>query len=206
MATRAGVGAVVTADAPQVAPAGPERSRRGGVARRTAARALVLGTGVAFALVARAYAAQSYYIPSPSMTPTLAVGDRIFVNKISRTINRGDMVVFTRVPADPETTYADLVKRVIGLPGETISSRGATVLIDGRPLREPWLPRLVGRCAEAAAAVATTLIPEGHYFVMGDCRGDSFDSRAWGTVPAANIIGKVEAIVWRNGHPWFRWF
>ncbi len=166
----------------------------------------MIGTGVGLALTARAFAAQSYYIPSASMTPTLAVGDRILVNKLSTTINRGDMIVFARVAADPDTSYADLVKRVIGLPGETISSRKATVLIDGRPLREPWLPPLVGICAEAAANIPTTHIEAGHYFVMGDCRGDSFDSRAWGTVPSANVIGKVDAIVWRSGHPWFHWF
>ena len=99
--------------------------------------ALLISTGT------RAYAVQSYFIPTPSMTPTLMPGDRILVDKLAGTIHRGDIVVFRNPPADrggPPT----LVKRVIGLPGERISSVGTTVLINGKPLAEPWLPRLVG--------------------------------------------------------------
>ena len=158
------------------------------------------------ALGTRAYAVESFSIPSGSMSPTLQIGDRITVDKLHSTIHRGDIVVFERVPADPQTQDADLVKRVIGLPGETISSSGNTVLINGVALAERWLPPLVGQCAEAAANIPTTTIAPDHYFVMGDCRGDSFDSRYWGTVPASSIIGKVDAIVWRGGHPWIHWF
>jgi signal peptidase I len=139
------------------------------------------------------------------MTPTLMPGDHIIADKLASTIHRGDIIVFSNVPADrggPPT----LVKRVIGLPGETISSVGNVVYIDGRPLAEPWLPPLVGDCAESSEGIPTTKIAPGHYFVMGDCRGDSDDSRYWGTVPSANIIGKVDAIIWRNGHPWLHWF
>src|ERR1700689_2226399 len=103
--------------------------------------ALLISTGT------RAYAVQSYFIPTPSMTPTLMPGDRILVDKLSSTIHRGDIIVFKNPPADsggPPT----LVKRVIGLPGERISSVGATVLINGKPLAEPWLPTLVGQCTE----------------------------------------------------------
>jgi signal peptidase I len=155
--------------------------------------------------VARAYAVQTYFVPTPSMTPTLIPGDRIVVDKLASTIHRGDIVVFNNVPADdggPEV----LVKRVIGLPGETISSVGATVLINGKPLPEAFLPPLTGICAEVDEHIKTTKIPPGHYFMMGDCRGDSGDSRYWGTVPASYIIGKVDLIIWRNGHPWFHWF
>jgi signal peptidase I len=154
---------------------------------------------------ARAFVVQSYSIPSASMTPTLIPGDRILVDKLSSTVHRGDIVVFKDPPADrggPPT----LVKRVIGLPGETISSVGATVLINGKPLAEPWLPPLTGLCAEASEHIPTTKIAAGHYFMMGDCRGDSDDSRYWGTVPASYIVGKVDVIIWRNGHPWFHWF
>jgi signal peptidase I len=161
--------------------------------------ALLISTGT------RAYAVQSYFIPSASMTPTLMPGDRILVDKLSSTIHRGDIVVFKNPPADrggPPT----LVKRVVGLPGETISSVGATVLINGKPLAEPWLPRLVGECTEASEHIATTTIAPGHYFMMGDCRGDSDDSRYWGTVPASNIVGKVDVIIWRHNRPWIHWF
>jgi signal peptidase I len=161
--------------------------------------ALLISTGT------RAYAVQSYSIPSASMTPTLMPGDRILVDKLAGTIHRGDIVVFKNPPADrggPPT----LVKRVIGLPGETISSVGATVLINGKPLAEPWLPPLAGICTEASEHISTTKIAPGHYFMMGDCRGDSDDSRYWGTVPASNIVGKVNVIVWRHNHPWIHWF
>jgi signal peptidase I len=154
----------------------------------------------------RAYAVQAFVVPSPSMTPTLDPGDRIIVDKLSGTIHRGDIVVFHRAPGDHDPEYPILVKRVIGLPGETISQRGSTIYIDGEPLAQPWLPRLTGICAPPGKAVSTMKIPAGQYYVMGDCRGDSDDSRYWGTVPLSNIIGKVSAIVWRNGHPWLHWF
>jgi signal peptidase I len=154
---------------------------------------------------ARAYAIQTYFVPTPSMTPTLMPGDRILVNKLASTIHRGDIVVFHDPPADkggPPT----LVKRVIGLPGETISSSGSTVLIDGKPLAEPWLPPLNDSCTESAENIKSQKIGADDYFVMGDCRGDSGDSRFFGTVRHSDIIGKVDLIIWRNGHPWIHWF
>jgi len=154
---------------------------------------------------ARAYAVQTYFVPTPSMTPTLIPGDRIVVDKLSSTIHRGDIVVFHDVPAD-QGGPAVLVKRVIGLPGETISSVGSTVLIDGKPLPEPWLVALKGICSEGDEHIKSTRIAPDHYFMMGDCRGDSGDSRYWGTVPRSYIIGKVDLIIWRSGHPWFHWF
>jgi signal peptidase I len=154
---------------------------------------------------ARAFAVQTYFVPTPSMTPTLIPGDRIVVDKLASTIHRGDIVVFHDVPADKGGPPV-LVKRVIGLPGETISSVGSTVLIDGKPLAEPWLPPLTGICAETSEHIMPTKIAPDHYFMMGDCRGDSGDSRYWGTVPGSYIIGKVDMIIWRNGHPWIHWF
>ena len=154
----------------------------------------------------RAYAVQAFVVPSPSMTPTLQVGDRIVVDKLSSTIHRGDIIVFHRAPGDDDPQYPILVKRVVGLPGERISQIGGTIVIDGTPLRQPWLPRQTGICAQPSIAVKTQVIPAGQYFVMGDCRGDSEDSRYWGTVPLANVIGKVSAIVWRNNHPYLHWF
>ena len=154
---------------------------------------------------ARAYAIQTFYVPSASMTPTLLPGDRIVVNKLASTIHRGDIVVFHDPPADkggPPT----LVKRVIGLPGETISSVGNTVFINGSALAQPWLPPLVGECALANLTIKTQKIGPGDYFMMGDCRGNSGDSRIFGTVPSSYIVGKVDLIIWRNGHPWIHWF
>jgi len=174
--------------------------------RQLAEWAVVLAAAVLVAAGLRAFVVQSFYVPSGSMLPTLQLGDRIVTLKLGYTIHRGVIIVFRRTPADTDTADADLVKRVIGLPGETISSRGATVLIDGKPIQEPWLPSLTGQCAEASEAIPTTNIPPGHYFVMGDCRGNSLDSRSWGTVPASYVIGKVEVIVWRFGHPYFHLF
>jgi len=154
----------------------------------------------------RTFVVQAFYVPSGSMLPTLQIGDRIVVIKLGYTVHRGDIVVFKRPPKDLGTTDKDLVKRVIGLPGETISSRGSTVLINGRPLREPWLPRLSGVCAESAENIPRTKIAPGQYFVMGDCRGDSADSRVWGTLPGSLVVGRVFVIVWRFGHPYFHWF
>jgi signal peptidase I len=162
--------------------------------------ALVLATTV------RTYAAQAFVVPSGSMSPTLQVGDHLIVDKLSSTIHRGDIVVFHRAPGDTDTEYPILVKRVIGLPGERISSSGNNILINGRPIAEPWLPKLTGICYQSAADVRPTTIPAHQYFVMGDCRGDSSDSRFWGTVPASNIIGKVTVVVWRHNHPWVHWF
>jgi len=166
---------------------------------------ITLAIAVLVATGARAYAVQTFFIPSPSMTPTLQVGDRVLVDKLASTIHRGDIVVFHNVPADAGGPPS-LVKLVVGLPGETISSIGNKILINGHVVAEPWLPPLTGDCAQAAADVRPTKIPAGHYFMMGDCRGDSDDSRFWGTVPDANIVGKVNVVVWRHGHPWIHWF
>ena len=166
---------------------------------------VTLAAAALVATAARAYAVQTFFIPTPSMTPTLQVGDRVLVDKLASTIHRGDIVVFHNVPADsggPPT----LVKRVIGLPGETISSAGSQILVNGHVVSEPWLPALTGQCAEPDEHIRPTKIAAGHYFVMGDCRGNSDDSRYWGTVPKDNIVGKVNVVVWRHGHPWLHWF
>jgi len=182
--------------------AGKKRSRR----RHLIEWCAVVLFAVLVAGGLRAFVVQAFYVPSGSMLPTLQIGDRIVVIKLGYSIHRGDIVVFKRPPNDAGTQDADLVKRVIGLPGETISSRGNTVYIDGRPLREPWLPALSGVCAEPGLKIAATKIPPHHYYVMGDCRGDSADSRTWGTLPASLVVGKVVVIVWRFGHPYFHWF
>lgn len=152
------------------------------------------------------YAAQAFIVPSSSMSPTLQIGDRLIVNKLESTIHRGDIIVFRRPPGDSDADFPILAKRVIGLPGETISSQGDTILINGSPLAEPWLPELTGICYQSAANVLAIKIPRHQYYVMGDCRGDSIDSRFWGTVPASDIIGKVTVVVWRHNHPWVHWF
>ena len=193
-------------DAPDQEAAVPQRRAGRPWSRRVFEWVAVVALAVLAAAGLRSFAVQAFFVPSGSMLPTLQIGDRIVVVKFGYTIHRGDIVVFNRPPADLGTTDADLVKRVIGLPGETISSRGNTVLINGKPLSEPWLPALSGICAEAAENIKTTVIPPGHYFVMGDCRGDSADSRIWGTLAGSLIVGKVFVIVWRFGHPYLHFF
>jgi signal peptidase I len=139
------------------------------------------------------------------------VGDRIIVNKLSydlHDIHRGDIVVFARPPLEDQE-YADLVKRVIGLPGETISSKNGLVYIDGKLLREPWLPpgpdSFTGPLAGDDPHPQFDLpgpvhIPMGEYFVMGDNRTDSEDSRFFGPIPKSLIVGRAVAVIWPLGH------
>lgn len=161
--------------------------------------ALVLVVALVVALLARTYVVQTFYIPSGSMEPTLQIGDRIIVDKLSyhlHAVHRGDIVVFHRPPAencDPGAPQiADLVKRVIGLPGETISARGGQIYINGKLLPEPWLPKVYAY----TAPFGPLKIPKGDYFMMGDHRNDSCDSRDWGPLPGKYIIGRVVMRIW----------
>jgi signal peptidase I len=168
---------------------------------------LVVAVLASFAL--RFYVVQVFRVPTGSMLPTLQINDRIVVDKLpglAHSIHRGDIVVFHKVRADTDNSTPILVKRVIGLPGETISSKGDTIFINGHAIAEPWLPALKGICSETAFNIPIVHIPAHHYFVLGDCRGDSYDSRFWGPLPVSHIIGRVVAVVWRHNHPWFHWF
>ena len=156
---------------------------------------VVLGVAVAVAFGVRAYVVQTYFIPSASMEPTLLIGDRILVDKLSyhlHGVGRGDIVVFAKPPrevADP--TIKDLVKRVIGLPGDVISSRGGRVYINGKVLPEPWLGRGI-----VTTDIRTQKVPPNEYFVMGDNRSDSQDSRFFGPIPRSLIVGRVVLLIW----------
>jgi signal peptidase I len=151
----------------------------------------------------RTYVAQMFYIPSGSMLPTLQIGDRIVVDKVGYRLGgvaRGDVVVFRRPPLEP-AAYADLVKRVIGLPGDTIGAAGGRVTIDGRVLAEPWLPRPRPQTLPSPLAAPYSLnhpfvVPPGEYFVMGDNRTDSEDSRYFGPIPGSLIVGRMAFKVW----------
>jgi signal peptidase I len=156
---------------------------------------VVLVVAVGLAVAVRAFVLQTYFIPSPSMEPTLLIGDRILVDKVSyhlHDVKRGDIVVFAKPPkevADP--SIKDLVKRVIGLPGDTVSSSGGRVYINGKPLHEPWLPP-----GTVTTGIATQRIPPNEYFVMGDNRADSQDSRFFGPIPRSLIVGRVILRIW----------
>ena len=177
----------------------PPPGRPPGRSRRRAIEWLVIAAvAVCVALVVRVYVVQTFYIPSPSMTPTLKVGDRILVNKLAyrfHGVGRGDIIVFRRPPAeDCGTTVTDLVKRVIGLPGETIWDKNGTLYIDGKVLAQPWLPKHDPNTY--TPSFGPVKIGANSYFVMGDNRTVSCDSRYWGTVNRSLIVGKVEMLIW----------
>ena len=149
------------------------------------------------AFVVKTFLFQAFYIPSESMEPTLDVGDRVLVNKLSddaHDVNRGDLVVFERPASDPAfgpSATEDLIKRVVGLPGETIEARDGVVYIDGRRLVEPYLTDGVPTDNLPAQEV-----PEGHVFVMGDNRTNSEDSRVFGAIDQSLIVGRAFVRVW----------
>jgi len=175
--------------------------------RRRAGRSLEWGAmllaAMLLALGVRAFALETFYIPSGSMVPTLQIGDRILVNKFLfdyHTLREGAIVVFTRPPADTMCTseLGDLVKRVIGLPGQTIWSVGDRIYVDGHVLAEPYLPR---DDPLGAKPIVRQTIPQDRYFMMGDNRAISCDSRYWGTIPGSSIVGRVAAVLWHDGRP-----
>ncbi len=155
----------------------------------------------AAALIAWAFeswAIQSFSIPSESMAPTLTDGDRVLVNKLSyraHDVRRGDVVVVERPATAPKGSADDpddLIKRVIGLPGDTIEARGGTVYINGRPLTEPYL----GEGTITDRLDTPLVVPKGEVFLLGDNRMDSKDSRAFGPVPVDSVVGRAFALIW----------
>jgi signal peptidase I len=168
---------------------------------------VVVVVAVLVAVLLRTFVVQTFYIPSGSMEPTLQIGDRILVDKLSydlHGVHRGDIVVFGRPPAEncggPEVN--DLVKRVVGLPGDVLTLSGGYVYADGRRLDESWLPSseqgitTAGPTGTSYDLAHAYRVPANDYFVMGDNRTDSCDSRYWGPIPRSLIVGKVSLRVW----------
>ena len=175
---------------------------------------MVLAVGAVLAL--RAEIASPYRIPSSSMEPTLhcarpaegcqsGTSDRILANRFIfhlRDPKRGEIVVFKTPPRTREACAESgtFVKRIVGMPGERVSERDGVVYVNGRKLLEPYV-----KPGERDVRTATwPRIPAGHYFMMGDNRRNSCDSRDWGTVPRANLIGPVFLTYWpprRLGQP-----
>jgi signal peptidase I len=149
---------------------------------------------VSFTLVfgfVRPFVVEAFYIPSESMVPTLRVGDRVLVNKFIYRFTepqRGDIVVFESVEGGRE----DLIKRVVGVPGDEISVRRGRLFVNGEPERE----RYVNKKYPDSSSSAPTTVPEGHVFVMGDNRANSRDSRYFGAVPKKKIEGEAFLRFW----------
>jgi signal peptidase I len=184
--------------------------------RRRRWRRLVIETVVTIlvaALVAgliRTFAFQTFWIPSASMTPTLGVYDRIVVQKAFfswRDVHEGEIVVFSQPPADHcPGPPGDLVKRVIALPGQTIYSAGNSIYINGRLLAEPYLPAYDPLGPPIASRQHPYRVPPGEFYMLGDNRSDSCDSRYWGPIKGSSIVGKVVLTWWHDNHPDFRIF
>lgn len=187
-----------------------------------------------FVLVIRSFVFEPFRIPSGSMRPTLLQGDYIFVTKYAYGLRlpvtnteiletgepeRGDVVVF-RLPSDPSVNY---IKRVVGLPGDTIVYRDHDLYVNGElvakqpapnasgSLREPFIETLDGRehgilLSNGGSIEGEWTVPEGEYFMMGDNRDNSQDSRVIGTVPEANLVGKAVRIwMHMDGLEWPDW-
>jgi signal peptidase I len=139
---------------------------------------------------------RSFDIQGPSMEPTLHNQERVIVDKVSYIFHppaRGDVIVF-QVPRNPSLDY---VKRIIAIPGDVITVEGTTVKVDGVTLREPYIDP--ERQGNPYRPIINRVVPPNDYFVMGDDRINSSDSRDWGFVPRSNIIGRAALIYWPLG-------
>ncbi len=172
---------------------------------------------VILALFIRTFVVQAFKIPTGSMEENLLIGDHLLVNKFVfgptanglerallpvKAIRRGDVIVF-KYPEEPDR---DFIKRVVGLPGETLELREKKVYINGQPLNEPYVHFLQPPSASPELAETTSFdvrerygpvtVPAGQYFVMGDNRDNSQDSRYWGFLPRDYVKGKALVIYW----------
>jgi signal peptidase I len=165
-------------------------------ARRAAEWLAVVFGAVVVAILIKAFLFQAFFIPSESMESTLEPGDRVLVNKVSydlHDVHRGDVVVFSLpgflAPGEPQ---GDLIKRVIGLPGDTVEVRPSGVYINGALLQEPYVDAASGE----GPTYPRTRVPEHTVFVMGDNRSNSRDSRFFGPVPNDAIVGRAFFRLW----------
>jgi signal peptidase I len=170
---------------------------------------------VVLALFVRTWVVQAFKIPTGSMENNLLIGDHLLVNKFIfgptplpigrallpvRSIRRGDIVVF-KYPDEPDR---DFIKRVIGLPGQTVELRNKKVYIDGQPIDEPYVHFLTPPSSDYQEVTSSDVrenfgpvtVPPDQYFVMGDNRDNSQDSRYWGFLPRGYVKGKALVIYW----------
>jgi signal peptidase I len=171
-------------------------------------------------VLVKGFLVQAFFIPSKSMEPTLEVGDRVVVNRLAYRIGEpahGDVVVFLRpvgtgeAPSGGPLSWVrravaqglggtppgseDLIKRVVGLPGDTVEGRDGQLWRNGKPVPEPYLPSGV-----FTSKFGPFKIEPGKYWVMGDNREDSADSRVFGQVPRSTLVGRAALTVWPFTH------
>ena len=150
----------------------------------------VIVTALVLAFLIKTFVVGNFWIPSESMVPTIEVNDKVIVTNFSYWFEgpkRGDVIVF-RYPLD---TKKDYIKRCIGLPGETVEFRDSKLYVNGQLVEEPYLPE--GLVFEDYGPIE---VPEGQYFMCGDNRNHSSDSRVWGFVEKRLVIGKAQVIYW----------
>ncbi|MBE9009760.1 signal peptidase I [Pseudanabaenaceae cyanobacterium LEGE 13415] len=154
--------------------------------------------GLAIAATFHTFVAEVRYIPSESMTPTLQVGDRIIVEKLSyrfRSPQRGEIVVFSATPElRSQNLKDDLIKRIIGLPGDMIAIQSGKLFVNDQQVAESYLQDAPNY------SYGPTTVPKDQYFVLGDNRNHSYDSHLWGFLPQQNLIGHATLCF----YPWNR--
>lgn len=153
-----------------------------------------IGLSVFLAIGIRSFVAEARYIPSGSMLPTLQINDRLIIDKLSyefRDPKRGDIVVFSPTQALKAQNFKDaFIKRVIGLPGETVEVRDGRVYVNNQPLQEQYIEE------RPNYQFGPVTVSPNQYLVLGDNRNNSYDSHYWGFVPRTNIIGRAVVRFW----------
>ena len=185
---------------PSEPPREPAPERRVSGLRNALEWVVIIVGALLVAFLVKTFLVQAFYIPSGSMLPTLQEQDRVLVNKLSydlHGVHRGDIVVFESPKGEGQ--IKDLIKRVIGLPGERVEARDGKILINGQPIDESYLGPGI-----TTGPLEPQTVPPGHYFVMGDNRGNSKDSRFFGPIPKSLIVGRAFVKVWPLNH--FRFF
>jgi len=214
---------VTTAPDGAVVATAPAKPRRKSLIREYGE---AIAIAILLALVIRTLVVQAFTIPSGSMMDTLLVGDYILVNKFLygpelpfteahvpglRDPARGDIIVFKY----PQDEKRDFIKRIVAGPGETVQIRGQQVFVNGRVLREPYTKKVEAPLPAGGQAYCgyaygcePTVVPANSYFVMGDNRDNSQDSRYWGFVKRDKIKGKAFLIYWSwdSDRHWLRWW
>jgi signal peptidase I len=166
-----------------------------------------LGLSAFLAFGIRTFVAESRYVPTGSMLPTVQINDRLIIDKISYRFSspvRGDIVVFNPTAqlekekdVDGNQKHKDaLLKRVIGLPGDRIDVKSGKVYINGQVLSEKYLEEAPRYNWSSTALTPDGIVPKGHYLVLGDNRNNSYDGHDWGFVPQAKIVGKATVRFW----------
>jgi len=147
---------------------------------------ILLASAVAIALLLRAFVIEPRHVPTPSMVPTIMVGDRLYVEKLTPRfgkLKRGMIVTFKAEEQTGESEY--LVKRLIGICGDTVEVRDKQLYVNDHAVDEPYLAEPMN------SDFPRTEVPEGKYFVLGDNRNQSLDSRYWGFVNAEDVKGQA---------------